>query len=252
MPAHRVKALAEYTPPVTKKGLRAFLGSIGFYRRYVQKLANQTALLTPLTAKQAPQRVEWTAEGKCAFDVICTHFCNVCELHIPLVEDKLSIVTDASGRGIGGVLQVQRQGEWHPAAYFSRQLRGAEHRYSATELEALALAETVGHFGYYLYGREFVAYTDHKPLEQLLTSPRLNPRLQRLSYKLQQWLMVIEYIPGTQNTMADALSREERVTDKQTATDKENQPQKTEVMPDKLGISLAVGDVEGTPPQEER
>ena len=31
VPAHRVKALTEYTPPVTKKGLRAFLGSIGFY-----------------------------------------------------------------------------------------------------------------------------------------------------------------------------------------------------------------------------
>ena len=122
IPEHRVTALASYTKPTTKKGLRAFLGSIGFYRRYVEKLADQTAVLTPLTTKQAPQRVEWTAEGECAFKIICSHFCNVCELHIPLVEDRLSIVTDASGRGIGGVLQVQRQEEWLPAAYFSRQL----------------------------------------------------------------------------------------------------------------------------------
>jgi len=57
VPQHRIRALSEYTLPTTKKGLRAFLGSIGFYRRYVQKLADQTAVLIPLTAKQAPQPV---------------------------------------------------------------------------------------------------------------------------------------------------------------------------------------------------
>ena len=185
VPAHRVVALAQYSKPTTKRGLRAFLGSISFYRRYLQKLATQTALLTPLTAKQAPQRVEWSEEGTCAFNTICSYFCDMCVLCIPLSGDKFSIVTDASGKGIGGVLQVHREGDWQPAAFFSRQLRGAEQHYSATELEALALAETVGHFVYYLYGRRFTAYTDHKPLEQLLTSTRLNPRLQRLSYKLQ-------------------------------------------------------------------
>ena len=54
MPTHRVEALSRYSLPTTKKGLRAFLGSIGFYRRYVIQLANQTSVLTPLTTKQAP------------------------------------------------------------------------------------------------------------------------------------------------------------------------------------------------------
>ena len=109
--AHRVKALANYNKPTTKKGLRAFLGSIGFYRRYLKELATQTAILTPLMTKQAPQRVEWTAEGEHAFSRICNHFCNVCELCIPLPEDNFSLVTDASGKGIGGILQVYRDGE---------------------------------------------------------------------------------------------------------------------------------------------
>ena len=210
VPEHRVAALAKYSRPTTKRGLRAFLGSISFYRWYLKQLATQTALLTPLMAKRAPQRVEWSEEGECAFNTICTYFCDMSVLCIPLSDDEFSIVFDASGKGIGGVLQVKREGEWQPAAFFSRQLRGAEQRYSATELEALALAETVSHFAYYLYGRKFTAYTDHKPLEQLLTSTRLNPRLQRLSYKLQQWLMTIQYISGAQNMLADALSREEK------------------------------------------
>ena len=75
------------------------------------------------------------------------------------------------------MLQVRRDEEWQPSAYFSRQLRGAEQRYSATELEALVLVETITHFGHYLYGLEFTAFTDHKPLEQVMSSTRLNPRL---------------------------------------------------------------------------
>ena len=39
VPEHRVEALAQYTKPTTKKGLRAFLGAVGFYRRYVELLA---------------------------------------------------------------------------------------------------------------------------------------------------------------------------------------------------------------------
>ena len=162
------------------------------------------------TSKQAPQTLEWKDEGMIAFNCIRNFFCATPNLCVPLPSDVLSIVSDASGKGVGGVLQVRRDGEWTPSAYYSRQLRGAEARYSATELEALALVETVRHFAYHLYGRGFVAFTDHRPLEQLLSSTRLNPRLARMAYKLQHWLIEICYLPGMDNTLADALSREER------------------------------------------
>ena len=74
----------------------------------------------------------------------------------------MSVVTNASGLGIGGVLQVRRGDDWKAAAFFSRQTRGTEQCYSATELDSLALVETIRHFAYYLYGKSFVAYTDHK------------------------------------------------------------------------------------------
>jgi len=71
LPSHRAEALSTYTQPTTKRGLRAFLGAIGFYRRYVQRLASQTAILTPLTSKAAPSKVVWTQEGERAFSTIC-------------------------------------------------------------------------------------------------------------------------------------------------------------------------------------
>ena len=48
VPEHRVKAMAEYCQLITEKDLRAFLGSIGYYRRYVfaPNFAEYSAKLT--------------------------------------------------------------------------------------------------------------------------------------------------------------------------------------------------------------
>ena len=40
IPAKRVEALANYTRPSTKRGLRSFLGAISFYKRYVKPNSN--------------------------------------------------------------------------------------------------------------------------------------------------------------------------------------------------------------------
>ena len=49
-------------------------------------------------------------------------------------------------------------------AFYSRQLRGAKTRYSATE-QALAVVASVQHFVHYLYGYcSFVVMTDNLPL----------------------------------------------------------------------------------------
>ena len=195
-------------------------------------LAKETAVLSSLTSKLALSRVVWTQERELAFTNICSCISTTCKLTIPLPEDVMSIVTDASGLGIGGVLQVK---SWEAAAFYSRQTRGAEQRYSATELEALALVETVKHFSYYLYGKLFTVFTDHKPLCQLLSLDRLNGRLRRLSTKLQHWLLNIEYLLGRENGFADALSREER-------------PRKIETAA-RRDVGLASGDV-GVPTDE--
>ena len=197
----------------------------------------------PHTTRQAPPRVQWSEEGEQAFKCILCTMAHTTSLCIPLPQDSFSLVMDASGPGIGGVLQVRRDGEWAPAAYFSRQLKGPEQRYSATKIEALAVVETVKHFNYYLYGQKFSIYTDHKPLTQLLVSENLNPRLRRFAYKLQHWMLDIQYLPGEENSLADALSREEwRRKERE-----RNHGLTGDRSPDS---HLLAGDVEGTPPHE--
>ena len=230
IPDRRVKALKEYIRPRTKKALRSFLGVVSFYRRYIDMLAKHTATLSPATGKSAPNVVVWTEDRSQAFCAIRELVCNACILEIPLPQDEYSLVTDASGHGIGAVLQVKRIDGWAPAAFYSRQTRGAERRYSASELEALAVVESVKHFSSYLYGQEFVVFTDHKPLCSLLTSDHLNSRLKRLSTKLQPWMVRFKYLPGSENTFADALSRQDwRRADSEEATGREEPRNREEI-----------------------
>ena len=64
--AKRVEALANYTRLSTKRELRSFLGAISFYRRYVELLVSQTAILSPSTSKLAPSKVLWMGEMESA------------------------------------------------------------------------------------------------------------------------------------------------------------------------------------------
>ena len=139
-----------------------------------------------------------------AYKSLVSKLCNFCLLTIPLPTDH----TDASLLGLGAILNVSRDGKEKPVAFFSRQLRCAEKRYSATELEALAVVAAVDHFLPYLYGRSFQVITDHKALEQLMISKGLNRRLQGFMLKLQGHQLTIKYSEGRSNSNADGMSRQ--------------------------------------------
>ena len=57
-----------------------------------------------------------------------------------------AITVDASDIAIDGVLQQLVNGVWQPLAFFSRQLRSAECRWSAFDCELLALHLSICHF----------------------------------------------------------------------------------------------------------
>jgi len=118
--------MAQFRLPSTKKNIRAFLGSVGYYRRFIQGFTNQSALLTPTTSKLALGRVDWTKEMLAALHVLRKSLCDHCILTIPCLSDVYEMHTDASGIGIGAVLNVLRDSKEHPVAFFSRQLRGPE------------------------------------------------------------------------------------------------------------------------------
>ncbi len=91
-------------------------------------------------------------------------------------------------------------------SFFSKKLKPAETRYSATELECLAIIRAVEHFAVYLTGRSFTVQTYHRALQFLQQSRHLNGRLTRWALTLQQYIFDIKYRPGKNNGNADSLS----------------------------------------------
>ncbi|GFW06538.1 retrovirus-related Pol polyprotein from transposon 297 [Trichonephila clavipes] len=71
------------------------------------------------------------------------------------------------------------------------------------------------HFNYYTYGRIVTVQTDHKPILGLSkkTYDTISSRLQRMLLRLNKYNIQLEYVPGKNLVIADALSRAQSTTD---------------------------------------
>ena len=128
------------------------------------------------------------------------------------VNKPIKLYCDASARGVGACLMHVVNGEEKPVAYTSRTLSPAEVNYAHIEREALAIIFGVKRFNQYLYGREFILVTDHRPLCKLFghadgVRPLAAARMQRWAMILSAYSYKIEYVPGPANQCADCLSR---------------------------------------------
>jgi hypothetical protein len=92
-------------------------------------------------------------------------------------------------------------------AYYSRQYISAESHYPTHEQELLAVIGVMKHWRVDLLGVHFTVLTDHQKLVHLSTQPSLSKRQARWLEVLADYDYQIKYIPGEQNSVADALSR---------------------------------------------
>ncbi|BHF84693.1 hypothetical protein SprV_0902784400 [Sparganum proliferum] len=118
-------------------------------------------------------------------------------------------MVDASTVAAGAVLQQHLAGSTRPIAVFSKKLLPAETCYSTFGRELLAIYLTVKHFRHFLEGRDFIVFTDHKPLTFALLShsDKYKPGdIAHLDY-ISQFTSDIHHIDGTKNEVTDMLSR---------------------------------------------
>ncbi len=108
---------------------------------------------------------------------------------------------------IGAVLKQKLPDRGEVTVKFaSRLLRQAEKNYSTTDNKGLALVYAVEQFRQYLFN-EFEIRTDHKPLCYLMKIKSPEGRIARWISFLSSFKFKIIYIKGTENGMADMLSR---------------------------------------------
>ena len=138
----KVKAVLDFPLPPTQKKLRQFLGLINFYHRFFKNCA-QTVLplheLLSTTASAESTTLQWTEEAKTAFQHIKTALANATLLFHPKQDALTSIMTDASSRAVGAVLQQYIDSQWCLIAYFFKKLKPAETKCSIFDRELLAV-----------------------------------------------------------------------------------------------------------------
>nr|CAB3249677.1 uncharacterized protein zf(cchc)-26 [Phallusia mammillata] len=205
---NKVEAIQTFPRPTTVKGLQEFAGMVNFYHRFIPGAAR---IMTPIyeALKGNPTTLLWSDSLDLAFSEAKTALANATLLHHPLPDAPTAVTSDASQHSIGAVLQQFINNAWRPLAFFSKRLRPPELKYSAFDRELLALHLAIRHFRYFLEGRVFTAYTDHKPLTFAFTkvSAPWSARQQRHLTAISEFTTDVRHIEGKQNHVADALSR---------------------------------------------
>jgi transposase InsO family protein len=205
----RLEAIASWPIPKDVHELRSFLGMANTLLRFTPMFAQHAATLTDLL-KGSPGKKDalgWLPKHQTAFESLKTVLTSPKVLVIP--DETLPIIlhTDWSNQAIGGWISQDIQGDEKPIAYESRKLRPAERNYSPYDGELLALIHCLRIFRPYLVGRKVLVRNDQKALRWLLDQRTLSPRQHRWLDVLLDHDMELDWIPGSRNNVADALSR---------------------------------------------
>lgn len=206
----KVRAIIEAPIPENKQQLKAYLGLVNYYRKFIPNMATVAHSLYNLLRED----VDWIWSNECQASF--NRLQNIIASEDILVHYnpklKLKLACDASNYGLGAVLShVFDNGVEKPICFASRTLSESEKKYSQINKEALALVFGVNKFHQYLFGRKFTLVTDSKPLLTIFGDKKGIPqmaanRLQRYAWLLSGYNYDIEYVKSEKN-VSDCFSR---------------------------------------------
>jgi hypothetical protein len=199
------------SPPKNISELRSFLGLVNYYGKFVENLGSVCQPLHRLLRAN----VTFTWDEKCSnsfnkLKILLSEAPVLCHYNPSL---PVGLACDASSKGLGAVLyHVLPDGSEKPISFASKTLNKAEQKYSQIEKEALGIIFGIKKFHQYIYGRNFLLVTDHKPLLTIFSphkgiSVTTANRLQRWALLLSGYNYSIIYKPSECHSNADSLSR---------------------------------------------
>ncbi|UYV77453.1 K02A2.6-like, partial [Cordylochernes scorpioides] len=207
----KIRAVLDAPKPLNVTQLRAFLGLITYYHKFIRNAADVLSPLYALLKKGT--KWHWSTECRKAFreikEIISSD--QILIAYDPKLPIRLSC--DSSSYGLGAVLsQIDVDGNERPIYFISRTLSQAEKKYSQIDKECLSIIWALKKFNNYLFGRKFELITDNKPLHHILNPKReissnMSARLQRWALILSSYNFTIECRKTGDHGNADGLSR---------------------------------------------
>ena len=177
----KVKAILKWPAPETVKHLRSFLGITKFFRTFLPLYPETSAPLTDLlkNTKHGQHRLNWSLECDLAFAKIEEDLTSAPVLCPSL---RTAVHIDGSQNAVGAVLLQWQENEDNPrpVAFMSRKLSGAQYRYDARNVEALAAQMELNTWRTLLLGVKFEIFFGHDSLHYLFTQKFPSQRILRL------------------------------------------------------------------------
>ncbi|KAF8694387.1 hypothetical protein RHS03_08195, partial [Rhizoctonia solani] len=211
MDPHKVDSIEKWKTPTTKDQVASYIGALGYLAPNCEGLRRPMAILSKCSSGKGLFRWDGTEER--AFretqQIVRKHR-NTHRVALDYRDDAdpIFLITDASLTGASGVLsQGKRWKESNVIQFWSGKFDSAQQNYPVHDREALAIIMSLKKFEHLLQGVRFEILTDHRALEHLVTQKKLSGRQVRWLDTLSRFHYKIKYIEGTENVLADALSR---------------------------------------------
>lgn len=223
----RREAINRLTRPCNVKGIRRFLGAVGYFRKFVPRFARIAAPLYELLHQN--KQWAWTNNCEQAYTTLKSMLSSS-PVFLALADRTKSYIldTDASTIAIAGILMQKGPDGDQVIAYASRCLTETERNWPIRELEAYAIVWSITHFRSYL--RDSVGFevrTDHESL-RWLWKVNDNRRIARWCLLLAEYNFSIRYRAGKQQQHVDIFTRDVSPDqDEETTIDKITVPRNT-------------------------
>ena len=200
--------IRDLMPPTTVKGIRSFLGHARFYRRFIRDFSKIARPLCRLLEKDTKFHFDESCQK--AFEEIKFRLVEAPIMAKPDWNREFEIMCDASDFAMGAVLGQNDERVFKAIYYASKTFNEAQENYSTTEKEMLEIVFACEKFRPYILGSHVVIHTDHAAIKYLMAKKEAKPRLIRWVLLLQEFDLEIKDNKGSDNVIADHLSRVER------------------------------------------
>ena len=206
----KIEAVVNWHVPRTVRQVRAFMGMINYYSRFIPNLQHIARPLHDITKKNA--KFKWTNAHNEAFQTLKQKLVSAPIMSYPKKEGMFILDTDASDKCYGAVLSQLQTDEYgnveeKTIAYASKVFKERESKYCARRRELLAIINFVKHFDVYLRGPTFLIRTDHASLRYIKTVQTLPAQFFRWIMLLEEYSYKIEIRKGVLHGNADGMSR---------------------------------------------